>query len=347
MMEGVWTNGCVTERQDLDPILEEDDKSHPKDSDSSDATSTVKRWDCRWTPSEAYDSDGTSSTSERGYTEDYPREMSGDLPAAPRNHEVCRSQGCLCQNCLLGYARSIALHQSIPNVCTGSSNIHHVPSHPQLTVGHCITPIGDSCDYRNANHHLQSGKNQPNIKDQVYRGNSKTSSTVSLSLDRRRRRLRNRNDRDQRARSQSDLLYCDHERSMLPHYCSLQQFQCHYGSNPYMNYYNNNTEERLRKLENERAGLHMEVSVLSEQVDAQSSKILELENILQEKKDAMRQMEDVLQKEVLSRSALETQKLELLTSLSEMKLRQASLEHENVALRSATSISNVRTTIIQ
>lgn len=46
--------------------------------------------------------------------------------------------------------------------------------------------------------------------------------------------------------------------------------------------------------------------------------------------------------EVLSRSALETQKLELLTSLSEMKLRQASLEHENLALRSASLLSNVR-----
>lgn len=47
-------------------------------------------------------------------------------------------------------------------------------------------------------------------------------------------------------------------------------------------------------------------------------------------------------KEVLSRSALETQKLELLSSLSEMKLRQASLEHENVALRNTNSpVSNV------
>lgn len=45
--------------------------------------------------------------------------------------------------------------------------------------------------------------------------------------------------------------------------------------------------------------------------------------------------------EVLSRSALETQKLELLSSLSEMKLRQASLEHENMALRSTSPLSNV------
>ncbi|XP_076234046.1 liprin-beta 1 isoform X2 [Calliopsis andreniformis] len=97
--------------------------------------------------------------------------------------------------------------------------------------------------------------------------------------------------------------------------------------------------ERLRKLENERGALRMEVSVLSEQVDAQSNKIQELENMLREKKDSLRRMEEALQKEILSRSALETQKLELLSSLSEMKLRQASLEHENLALRS-TSVSN-------
>lgn len=58
-------------------------------------------------------------------------------------------------------------------------------------------------------------------------------------------------------------------------------------------------QERLRKLENERAGLHMEVSVLSEQVDAQSSKIIELENQLQEKQDCLRQMEDLLQKVII------------------------------------------------
>jgi hypothetical protein len=55
-------------------------------------------------------------------------------------------------------------------------------------------------------------------------------------------------------------------------------------------------QERLRKLENERGALHVEVSILSEQVDAQSSKIQELESILQEKKDTLRQMEEALQK---------------------------------------------------
>ncbi|KAK0083296.1 hypothetical protein PV325_009006 [Microctonus aethiopoides] len=166
------------------------------------------------------------------------------------------------------------------------------------------------------------------------------SSIIGGSLDRRRRYSRNRHERDYRSRSQSDPQYCDRENitasKLLPlHYCSLQQSHCQCA-----NCYMNHTEERLRKLESERMGLHMEVSVLSEQVDAQSSKIFELENILQEKKDCLRRMEDDLQKEILSKSALETQKLELLTSLSEMKLRQASLEHENMTLRDATCITN-------
>ncbi|XP_076161418.1 liprin-beta 1 isoform X2 [Ptiloglossa arizonensis] len=98
--------------------------------------------------------------------------------------------------------------------------------------------------------------------------------------------------------------------------------------------------ERLRKSENERGALCMEVSVLSEQVDAQSTKIQELESILREKKDSLRRMEEALQKEVISKSALETQKLELLSSFSEMKLRQTNLEHENLALRSASLVTN-------
>lgn len=58
-------------------------------------------------------------------------------------------------------------------------------------------------------------------------------------------------------------------------------------------------QERLRKLENDREALHMEVSVLSEQVDAQCNKIQELESMLREKKDSLRRMEEALQKVIL------------------------------------------------
>ncbi|XP_015595925.1 liprin-beta-1 isoform X2 [Cephus cinctus] len=361
-MEDSWSSGSTVERQDLDPILEEEDKSQSKDSqsDSSDATSTLKRWDCRWTPSEAYDSSGTSSTSEQGeeYAEDYPRGVAIDLPGPPSNsHSACRSQGCLCQACLLGYARVIALQGSVPNVCTASANVAHLASLPPLYATPCSS-ISSELPYRstkesspmryiNTGSHCHSQKistaqmaKECNLRAAGLRATSTTSlppnpSRCAGSLDRRRRRLRNRSERDQRARSHSDLICCDRERIQ---YCSHQQFQ--YASNPYMNSYNSNTEERLKKLENERGALHMEISVLSEQVDAQSSKIHELENLLQEKKDSLRQMEEALQKEMLSRSALETQKLELLSSLSEIKLRHASLEHENLALRSSSPLSN-------
>lgn len=98
---------------------------------------------------------------------------------------------------------------------------------------------------------------------------------------------------------------------------------------------------RTRKLDDDQSAFHLEISLLSQQVDAQSIKIVELENALQEKKDALRYMEESLQKEMLFRSTLETQKLELLSSLSEMKLKQASLEHDNLSLRAADPLSNV------
>ncbi|XP_012231629.1 liprin-beta-2 isoform X2 [Linepithema humile] len=365
-MENAWSNGIAGERKDLTPIIEEEDKGQAKgsQSDSSDAASTIKRWNSRWTPSEGYDSSGTSSISD-DYVEDYPRDINGSglsEPAAIACEAAYRSQECLCQACLLGYAKMIALQGSMPNICAVSSgmpNIYpattaHLGSFPSL----CATPCS-SISSELAHHvkeHARNVGHYPHIchlpqpvpmfaKEREMHAGNRTNSTTSLpvsstgrcgSLDRRRRRLRSRVDRDQRTVSQSDLI-C-HERDKLHHYCSLQQFHC--GSNMCMNNYHSKTEERLRKLESERGALHMEVSVLSEQVDAQSSKIQELESILQEKKDTLRQMEEALQKEILSRSALETQKLELLTSLSEMKLRQASLEHENLALRNTSPLSN-------
>ncbi|XP_034950172.1 liprin-beta-2 isoform X2 [Chelonus insularis] len=316
-MEGSWTNGHSSKNKDLQPIMEEDLKIPSKESqsDSSDATSTVKQWSCRWTPSEVYDSSGSSSEAEKS------REFSEYL-RSPMNSNTWDRQNDLSR--ARSFRQSSKDHLESSS-CRESSPFDH---HSFNGFGKKVQP-----------------KCFPTQRDQLPRnsvgipggGNGRGSGVCSL--DRRRRRLRNRNERDQRAKSQSDLIYCERDRIPL-HYCSLQQFHCQYASNSCINCYNNNTEERLRKLENDRAGLNLEVAVLSEQVDAQSSKILELENLLQEKKDSLRQLENALQKEILSKSALETQKLELLTSLSEMKLKQASLEHENLTLRNATSISN-------
>lgn len=53
-----------------------------------------------------------------------------------------------------------------------------------------------------------------------------------------------------------------------------------------------------------------------------------------ERKQVLSDTEEKLQREVLSRSSLETQKLELMSIMSELKLQQAALERENLELRS-------------
>lgn len=56
--------------------------------------------------------------------------------------------------------------------------------------------------------------------------------------------------------------------------------------------------------------------------------------MLIERKQTLSETEDKLQREVLSRSSLETQKLELMSIVSELKLQQAALERENIEYRS-------------
>ena len=72
---------------------------------------------------------------------------------------------------------------------------------------------------------------------------------------------------------------------------------------------------------------------MSDQLETQSDKISELEKILDDKKDVLRKTEDILQREMLTRSSLETQKLEFMSELSNVKLRQAAIEKENNELR--------------
>ena len=55
--------------------------------------------------------------------------------------------------------------------------------------------------------------------------------------------------------------------------------------------------------------------------------------MLEDKKDVLKKTEDILQREILSRSSLETKKLELMSEISGLKLRQASMEKENLGLR--------------
>ena len=58
--------------------------------------------------------------------------------------------------------------------------------------------------------------------------------------------------------------------------------------------------------------------MLADQVDSQIEKIGDLEKLLDDKKEVLRRTEDILQREMINRSALETKKLELLTDLSQV-----------------------------
>ncbi|XP_037051873.1 liprin-beta-1 isoform X7 [Bradysia coprophila] len=99
------------------------------------------------------------------------------------------------------------------------------------------------------------------------------------------------------------------------------------------------TDERLRRLQTDKESMALQVQVLTEQVSAQSDKIADLERIILDKTQQLSQSEDLLQREMLSRSSLETQKLELMSAMSELKLLHASLERENLELR-ASNLNN-------
>ncbi|XP_049540574.1 uncharacterized protein LOC125954386 isoform X2 [Anopheles darlingi] len=93
------------------------------------------------------------------------------------------------------------------------------------------------------------------------------------------------------------------------------------------------TDERLRRLQTDKEALALQVKTLTEQVQTFTSKISELERTVKEKNQLLANAEDLLQREMLSRSSLETQKLELMSAMSELKLQQAALERENLELR--------------
>ncbi|XP_028163798.1 liprin-beta-2 isoform X3 [Ostrinia furnacalis] len=87
--------------------------------------------------------------------------------------------------------------------------------------------------------------------------------------------------------------------------------------------YKNDAEDRVRRLEADKESLHLQVQVLSEQIAAQNEKMSDLERSLHDARQRLDDAEQRLQKEMLQRSSLETQKLELLSKLSEVRLRVA------------------------
>ncbi|XP_053364341.1 liprin-beta-1 isoform X2 [Clarias gariepinus] len=88
-------------------------------------------------------------------------------------------------------------------------------------------------------------------------------------------------------------------------------------------------QERLSRLESDKECLVLQVSVLTDQVEVQGEKIRDLEMCLEEHQMKLTATEELLQQELLSRSMLETQKLELLTEVSSLKLKLSTADHEN------------------
>ena len=65
-----------------------------------------------------------------------------------------------------------------------------------------------------------------------------------------------------------------------------------------------------------------QVTVLSDQVESQTEKITDLERVLDDKQGTLQKTEDVLARELLEKSALETARLGLLSEITDMRLRQ-------------------------
>ncbi|XP_026058075.1 liprin-beta-2b isoform X16 [Carassius auratus] len=93
---------------------------------------------------------------------------------------------------------------------------------------------------------------------------------------------------------------------------------------------NNETyQERLARLEGDKESLVLQVSVLTDQVEAQGEKIRDLESSLEEHHHKLISTEEMLQQELVSRTSLETQKLELMDEVSYLKLKLVGMEEEH------------------
>ncbi|KAM7014754.1 liprin-beta-2 isoform 4-T4 [Tautogolabrus adspersus] len=85
-------------------------------------------------------------------------------------------------------------------------------------------------------------------------------------------------------------------------------------------------QERLSRLEGDKESLVLQVSVLTDQVEAQGAKISDLENSLVEHQLKLDSTEEMLQQELLHRTSLENQKLTLMGEVSYLKLKLADME---------------------
>ncbi|KAL6106950.1 ppfibp1 [Pungitius sinensis] len=89
-------------------------------------------------------------------------------------------------------------------------------------------------------------------------------------------------------------------------------------------------QERLSRIECDKESLVLQVSVLTDQVEAQGEKIRDLDLCLDEHRDKLNATEEMLQQEILCRTTLETQKLELISEVSNLRLKQNTMEKDRL-----------------
>uniref|UniRef100_A0A7N5ZPR0 SAM domain-containing protein n=1 Tax=Anabas testudineus TaxID=64144 RepID=A0A7N5ZPR0_ANATE len=88
-------------------------------------------------------------------------------------------------------------------------------------------------------------------------------------------------------------------------------------------------QERLSRLESDKECLILQVSVLTDQVEVQGEKIRDLDTCLEHHREKLNATEELLQQELVARMALETQKLELMTEVSSLKLKLSAVERDH------------------
>ncbi|XP_023008602.2 liprin-beta-2 isoform X8 [Maylandia zebra] len=104
------------------------------------------------------------------------------------------------------------------------------------------------------------------------------------------------------------------------HFAWLRKVNLHSNAN------SESYQERLSRLEGDKESLILQVSVLTDQVEAQGVKISDLESSLMEHRHKLNSTEEMLQQELLHRASLENQKLSLMGEVSYLKLKLADME---------------------
>ncbi|XP_074950978.1 liprin-beta-2 [Phalacrocorax aristotelis] len=126
------------------------------------------------------------------------------------------------------------------------------------------------------------------------------------------------------------LPLCVSQRDILGKACGLSIKKTHLMSQ--VNHHSSNNEtyqERLARLEGDKESLILQVSVLTDQVEAQGEKIRDLEICLEGHQLKLNATEEMLQQELLSRTSLETEKLDLMAEVSDLKIKLVGMEKEH------------------